>query len=252
MKILLMTLFSLALTLCVLMPPQDARAMGLSFKTQCVRFNAGKLVKSGECTGFEGENIDGSEYNATFVDNSQMSIRGSCGCYMCPLFGGEAPPPENQTCEYTMDGQPATKQQSPFMGAGWTCYEKIGTDEVMCASEKSMCSELDPGCLDESGSTPATPQRLHLTNTQHLQFMKSSAAYRAADERLTAAWKQVKNRLSPKRFQVALAEQRAWVKTGRNDAASRLSGGLSPVEAFTQVTEERAWELERLAAHEGR
>ena len=99
---------------------------------------------------------------------------------------------------------------------------------------------------------------LHLTNAQHLQFMKSSAEYREADERLTAAWKQVKNRLSPERFQIALAEQRTWVKTGRDDAAVRASFRsddglwLSPVEAFTQVTEERAWELERLAAREGR
>ena len=252
MKIPLMTLFSLALTLCVLMPPQDARASGLSFKTQCVRLKAGKLVKSGECTCFEGGNVHGSVYSAAFVDNDKLSMSGSCGSYP---FGTGDPQLDLDTektlpCEYTMDGQPAAKQQSPFMGAGWTCYEKIGTDEVMCASENSICIESE--CLDESGSTPATPQRLHLTNTQHLQFMKSSAAYRAADERLTAAWKQVKNRLSPKRFQIALAEQRAWVKTGRNDAASRLSGGLSPVEAFTQVTQERAWELEPLAAHEGR
>ena len=251
MKILLMTLFSLALTLCVLMPPHDTQAGRNSFKTQCVRFKGDRLVKSGECTGFEGGNIHCYSYFAIFSDDDNMRIDRFCGD--CAHDRVDPHPEIISGCKnFLLDGHPAVNQQSSLMGKGWICYEKIGTDEVMCASEKSMCSEWDPGCLDESGSTPATPQRLHLTNTQHLQFMKSSAEYRAADERLTAAWKQVKNRLSPKRFQIALAEQRAWVKTGRNDAASRLSGGLSPVEAFTQVTEERAWELERLAAREGR
>lgn len=105
---------------------------------------------------------------------------------------------------------------------------------------------------EEGSPEPVAPKTsLHLTDAQHLQFLKSSAAYRAADEHLNAAWKQVKKRLSRERFQAALAEQRAWVKTGRDAAASRLSG-LSPVEAFTQVTEERARELERLSEKEGR
>ena len=86
---------------------------------------------------------------------------------------------------------------------------------------------------------------VHLTDAMHRRFLRESAAYRAADARLTAAWKQMKKRLDPQRYQRVLAEQRIWVKSGRDIEAARLSG-LSPVEAFTRVTEERAKELERL------
>jgi len=92
---------------------------------------------------------------------------------------------------------------------------------------------------------PVTGRPVHLTDAMHRQFLRDSAAYRAADAHLTTAWKQTKKRLSPQRFQEALAAQRAWVKSGRDIEAARFSG-LSPVDAFTRATEERARELERL------
>ena len=124
-------------------------------------------------------------------------------------------------------------------------YDKLAPYMTPVARELAGLSAASAQ-REEVTAEPAAPQKLHLTNARHLQFVKSSAEYRAADERLNAAWKQVRKRLSRDRFQAALAEQRAWVKTGRDAAASRLSG-LSPVEAFTRVTEERARELERLS-----
>ena len=78
------------------------------------------------------------------------------------------------------------------------------------------------------------------SDADYKKLMKNSA-FAKADKALNAAWKAAKQNLSDGDFASLKKEQRAWIRTGRDETADALmQDGLSMAEAYTQVTNERA------------
>jgi len=79
-----------------------------------------------------------------------------------------------------------------------------------------------------------------LSDADHKAMLAASQEYRDADEGLNGAWKEAKKILEADEFKKLTAEQRAWVKKGRDDEAKALiSSGLTKTQAYTEATMDR-------------
>ena len=79
-----------------------------------------------------------------------------------------------------------------------------------------------------------------LSDADHKAMLAASQEYRDADEGLNGAWKEAKKILEADEFKKLIAEQRAWVKKGRDDEAKALiSSGLTKTQAYTEATMDR-------------
>jgi len=79
-----------------------------------------------------------------------------------------------------------------------------------------------------------------LSDADHKAMLAKSQEYREADEGLNGAWKEAKKILTPDEFKKLTAEQREWVKKGRDEEAKALvSGGVPKAQAYASVTMER-------------
>lgn len=84
------------------------------------------------------------------------------------------------------------------------------------------------------------PSAFAMSDADYKKLMKNSA-FAKSDKALNAAWKDAKSSLSQGEFNKLKAEQRTWVKTGRDKRAKALmQNGMSKAEAYTQATNERA------------
>ena len=88
-----------------------------------------------------------------------------------------------------------------------------------------------------------------MTDEKFDRFMKSDTAFKDANDRLNAVWKQIKGRLGKEEFDRLLKEQRAWIRQ-QGKLAGEISG-VSEVEAFTIVTQRRIKELDKVLAASG-
>jgi hypothetical protein len=79
-----------------------------------------------------------------------------------------------------------------------------------------------------------------LSDADHKAMLGASEEYRDADEGLNGAWKEAKKILAADEFKKLTAEQREWVKKGRDEEAKALiSSGLTKTQAYTEVTMDR-------------
>lgn len=84
-----------------------------------------------------------------------------------------------------------------------------------------------------------------LSDAQYLEWKKSSAEFREADEEMTDSYKSCKNILPESDFNEIRDEQREWIKSGRDERAREIidNEGCSPLEAYIKATKERDYEL---------
>ena len=79
-----------------------------------------------------------------------------------------------------------------------------------------------------------------LSDADHKAMLAASQEYREADEGLNGAWKEAKKILTPDEFKKLTAEQREWVKKGRDEEAkAMIAGGVPKAQAYAGVTMER-------------
>lgn len=89
-----------------------------------------------------------------------------------------------------------------------------------------------------------------LTDEDHTRYAREFPAYAQAEQRLNAAWKQLRQRLPKEEFQALLAEQRVWVNSTRDAEAKAIAGpgpfaDAAPLaNAYAAVTLKRAEALE--------
>ena len=89
-----------------------------------------------------------------------------------------------------------------------------------------------------------------LTDEDHTRYAREFPAYAQAEQRLNAAWKQLRQRLSKEDFQSLLAEQRVWINSTRDAEAKAIAGpgpfaNAAPLaSAYAAVTVKRAEALE--------
>ena len=89
-----------------------------------------------------------------------------------------------------------------------------------------------------------------LTDEDHTRYAREFPAYAQAEQRLNAAWKQLRQQLPKEDFQALLAEQRVWINSTRDAEAKAIAGpgpfaNAAPLaNAYTAVTVKRAEALE--------
>ena len=77
-------------------------------------------------------------------------------------------------------------------------------------------------------------------DAEHKAMLAQSQAYREADEGLNGAWKEAKKMLPADEYKKLLADQRQWVKTGRDaEAKAQIDAGTSKADAYANVTMDR-------------
>ena len=93
------------------------------------------------------------------------------------------------------------------------------------------------------------PLAYAMPEAEYDQMLSDFPAFRQADEKLGKAWKLAKAALTEDGQKKLLAEQRKWIKNGRDEHAARLINeqGLSKIEAYTQAVDDRTAYLEALA-----
>ena len=108
--------------------PGSARATCSESKVPCVRLKAGKVVKKGRCDAVSCARL----FRYDFSGGSMSSE------YVCPAPDGWTGEKDDDGCANVahLDGKPATWQEKPVMGKGWSCLAKTGTKEVMCAKDE--------------------------------------------------------------------------------------------------------------------
>ena len=108
--------------------PASAMATCSEGKVPCVRLKAGKVVKRGTCSAVYCARL----FQASFPGKVKRSMGTE---YTCPAPDGWSGEKDDDGCANMafVDGERATWQEKPVMGKGWTCLEKTGTDEAMCA-----------------------------------------------------------------------------------------------------------------------
>ena len=83
-----------------------------------------------------------------------------------------------------------------------------------------------------------------LSDKEYTQMMKSSRAFREADKFLNECYKECKQTLPRSEFKRVDEEQREWIKSGRDESAQDfIDDGMTRTEAYTKVTEMRAYDL---------
>ena len=83
-----------------------------------------------------------------------------------------------------------------------------------------------------------------LSDAEYLRMKKSSADFAEADKFLSDAYNNVKNVMPRSEFASIKEEQREWIKSGRDEAAQDfIDDGMTRTEAYTKVTEMRAYDL---------
>ena len=133
------TLFALALALCFLAPAGNVQANCWEGKAQCVRYKAGKQVKSAMCEVFECANqsraMGGARFpnkkrggDATWYANRRDVMYADSAC-----VDGEC-----SAAEYTLDGRPAVRMQKGPKRGEWTCFKKKNANEVMCVNKEAL------------------------------------------------------------------------------------------------------------------
>ena len=99
--------------------------------------------------------------------------------------------------------------------------------------------------------TAAYARDYKMTDEKYARFMKTDADFKNAQDKLNAVWKQLKGTLGKEEFDKLLKEQRLWIRQ-----QGKLAGainGVSEVEAFTLITQQRTKELDKmLAGHSGK
>ena len=128
----------LVLSLLFAAQPASVWASCAESTAQCVRLKGGKVVKEGACETFEcGSAGSGSGFGARFPDEKTgedigwgRERKGMYSWYSCTDEEDDKTKCANDGD--FLDGKPATQQGKPVKGKGWMCYEKTGTDEVMC------------------------------------------------------------------------------------------------------------------------
>ena len=96
--------------------PGSAQATCSEGKVPCVRLKAGKVVKRGTCSAVYCARL----FQASFPGKVKRSMGTE---YVCPApddWGGEKDDSGCANMAY-VDGTPATWQEKPVMGKGWTC-----------------------------------------------------------------------------------------------------------------------------------
>ena len=89
-----------------------------------------------------------------------------------------------------------------------------------------------------------------LTDEDHTRYTREFPAYAQAEQRLNAAWKQLRQQLSKEEFKALLAEQRVWINSTRDAEAKAIAGpgpfaNAAPLaSAYAAVTVKRAEALE--------
>lgn len=89
-----------------------------------------------------------------------------------------------------------------------------------------------------------------LTDEDHTRYAREFPAYAQAEQRLNAAWKQLRQQLPKEDFQALLAEQRVWINSTRDAEAKAIAGpgpfaNAAPLaNAYATVTLKRAEALE--------
>ena len=89
-----------------------------------------------------------------------------------------------------------------------------------------------------------------LTDEDHTRYAREFPAYAQAEQRLNAAWKQLRQRLPKEDFQALLADQRVWINSTRDAEAKAIAGSgpfanAAPLaDAYAAVTLKRAEVLE--------
>lgn len=89
-----------------------------------------------------------------------------------------------------------------------------------------------------------------LTDEDHTRYAREFPAYAQAEQRLNAAWKQLRQQLPKQDFQALLAEQRVWINSTRDAEAKAIAGpgpfaNAAPLaNAYATVTLKRAEALE--------
>jgi hypothetical protein len=79
-----------------------------------------------------------------------------------------------------------------------------------------------------------------LSNDDYQQFLTYSSTFRKADAELGKLFQKFRTKFSKEKFRTVLLEQRKWLKQGRDLAAQQHPKyRISPVDAYTAVTEER-------------
>nr|MCR5221024.1 hypothetical protein [bacterium] len=159
---------ALFVLLALLVPPSPAPALtgtGSGGESKCIRFKAGKPVKSGACVWNIGIT---NEFDVGFSDESgQQGMAYTCSPSRADLPDEEAnklpdcvpqvyPLPgkgrkhctetdvmPGETCSFSLGDQPAVLSSNPPKpGNTWLCLEKTGTNEVLCIKrEKRLYSE---------------------------------------------------------------------------------------------------------------
>lgn len=89
-----------------------------------------------------------------------------------------------------------------------------------------------------SGASPLT-----LTDQEYREFIKTSSAFKKADQMLTAIWKETKANLSPEDYKAALSKQKVWIRTGRDKKAKEYISSMSKADAYAKATMDRVNEL---------
>ena len=85
---------------------------------------------------------------------------------------------------------------------------------------------------------------LGLSDKEYTRMMKTSKAFREADEFMTECYKECRDTLPRSQFLEIQKEQREWLASGRDETAQDfIDDGMTRTEAYVKVTEMRAHDL---------
>ena len=158
---------------------------------ECVRFKAGREVKSGDCAWSLGITEEwylmfNEEWDVVSNDDTNDDTKRFGMAYECRPNRGSLPDEEadklpkclalvfpaswngggerycaetdvmpGETCALTLDGKPAAiPENPPRPSPAWLCLEKIGTDEAMCMKRRNPFPEGEDED-EESAEKPA-------------------------------------------------------------------------------------------------
>ncbi|MBQ3403111.1 MAG: DUF1311 domain-containing protein [Synergistaceae bacterium] len=87
-----------------------------------------------------------------------------------------------------------------------------------------------------------------LSDKEYLSMKRNDPDFAEADSALTETWNRIKDEITrpaQSAFEILKAEQREWIRSGRDNAAKRyMRKGSSRTEAYTMATYDRMKELE--------
>ena len=83
-----------------------------------------------------------------------------------------------------------------------------------------------------------------LSDKEYTRMMKTSKAFREADEFMNECYKECRQTLPRSDFKRVAEEQREWLASGRDETAQDfIDDGMTRAEAYAKVTEMRAHDL---------